>query len=589
MLYDTLIRNGLIYDGRGGTPYIGSIALLDGKIAAMGQIKGHAKEEIDASGFIVTPGFIDLHTHYDGQVSWDDKLEPSVYHGVTTVVLGNCGVGFAPVHKEDRERLIRLMEGVEDIPGTALHEGIQWNWESFPEYMDALEQLPHTLDFALYVPHDPLRVYVMRDRGIAEEHATRSDIEQMKELLREALDAGAVGFSTGRSDVHRTADGEWTPASEASQEELVGLATAFDGVSHGILQAVSDFNLERGMEHFDEEFALIEAMATRAKKPFSISLVQRDFAPNQWRQIIAKTEEAAKKGTTIHFQVAPRGIGIMLGLKCTFHPLMAFPSYLEIAHLPLSQRLKELQDPERKAKILSEKPISLAQPGSSVPPLADVLLSQLNEVSKKLFRLGNSLNYEQDFSRSIYVHAQSQGVSVMEAIYDALLANNGENFLYFPIYNYTEGNLKNVREMLLHPHALLGLSDGGAHVGTICDASFPVFLLTHWTRDRQQGKLPVEWAIHFLSLRSAEFLGLQDRGELAVGKKADINIIDYQNLRLEQPLMVDDLPASAQRLMQKSQGIRATFVAGQKIQENGSLTTARPGRLIRFGQADTGA
>lgn len=584
MQYDVLIKNGLIYDGHGGLPYRADVAVQNGVIAKIGSIEGDAKHKIDASDFIVTPGFVDLHTHYDGQISWDEKLEPSVYHGVTTVVLGNCGVGFAPVHSEDRDRLVSLMEGVEDIPGTALYEGISWDWEGFPAYMDAIEKIPHTLDFAVYVPHDPLRVYVMRERGIAEADSTSFDREQMANLLREALEAGAIGFSTGRSDVHRSSKGENTPASEATKEELVALASVLSEFDHGVLQAVSDFDLMRGPEHFNREFELIEAFAEAGKSPTSISLTQRDFAPDQWKQVVDRSEKSSKSGSPIHLQVAPRGIGVMLGLMGTFHPLMAFPSYLEIAQLPLEERVVLLRDPQRKAKILSEEPITLAKEGSSIPPLADWLLRQLEEVSKKLFQLGQKPDYEQPFQNSIFELARKQGRATMDYLYDALLEDDGKAMLYFPIYNYTEGNLSNVLEMLKHPLALPGLSDGGAHVAMICDASFSTYLLQYWTRDRAGEKLPLEWVVSFLSKRPAEFLGLSDRGVLEEGKKADINIIDYTNLELEAPYMTCDLPSSAQRLMQKSKGFVTTLVAGVPVVEQSQLTPFRPGRLIRAGK-----
>ena len=584
---ELLIQGGLIYDGTGGAPYTADIAVKDGKILHIGQFKGEAERTLDASGLMVTPGFVDLHTHYDGQISWDERLEPSVYHGVTTVVLGNCGVGFAPVHTADRARLISLMEGVEDIPGTALHEGISWDWESFPEYMDAIEKRPHTLDFAVYVPHDPLRVYVMRERGIAEEDSTEADRKQMAHILREALAAGAIGFSTGRSDVHRSSNGENTPAAEATKEELVALAAVLSEFDHGVLQAVSDFDLLKGPEHFDREFALVEAFALAGKSPVSISLTQRNFAPDQWRQVIARCEQLQDR-QPIRLQVAPRGIGVMLGLTGTFHPLMAFPSYIEIAQLPLAERVSLLRDPQRKQRILAEKPITLAREGSSVPPIADMLLQQLEEVSRTLFLLGHPPQYEQPFSESIFERARRKGIHPLAYLYDALLEDEGRAMLYFPIYNYAEGNFSNVLSMLQHPLALPGLSDGGAHVGMICDAGFPTYLLQYWTRDRAGERLPIEWVVSFLTKRPAEFLGLSDRGVLAEGKKADINVIDYAKLGVEEPYMVADLPAGAQRLMQKSAGIEATFVSGVPVVERSRLTPFRPGRLVRAGGTGTG-
>ena len=576
----TLIRGGMVYDGTGAAPFVGDVVFEGQTICFVGkEYTGDAEHIIDAKGKMVTPGFVDMHTHYDGQISWDDELAPSVYHGVTTVVLGNCGVGFAPVHAADRSRLIELMEGVEDIPGTALHQGITWDWESFPEYMDALEKKPHTIDFALYVPHDPLRVYVMRDRALAEQEATEEDCVEMARLLAEALDAGAIGFATGRSDVHRSSNGEWTPSSEATERELVALGSVFKGREKGVLQAVNDFNLERGPQDFEEEFRLMDCLARSAQRPMSISLMQRDMAPQQWKQIISSAQES---GLPFFFQVAPRGIGTMLGLSGTFHPLMAFPSYIEIADKPLEERVRLLRDPQRKARILSETPVRLAKEGSSVPPLVDALFAQLEQVSKKLFALGNPPVYEQPFQESVYGRAMQQGVSPLEYMYDALLEDDGHALIYFPVYNYTEGNFNNVREMMQLPNALPGLSDGGAHVGIICDASFPSYLLSYWTRDRKEGRFPIEWVVQFLTSRPAQFLGLHDRGVLASGMKADINIIDYDALAIDAPRMVCDLPGGASRLMQKASGFLATFVSGEQIIKNSLLCPARPGALIRM-------
>ncbi|MEQ8516693.1 MAG: amidohydrolase family protein, partial [Chromatocurvus sp.] len=352
MDYDLKIINGLLVDGDGGEPRSGNVAVRNGAIAAVGDCPGVATREIDAAGCIVTPGFIDLHTHYDGQVSWDANLQPSINHGVSTVVMGSCGVGFAPVRAADRDRLVRLMEGVEDIPGIALTEGMSWDWETLPEYMDALARKPHTIDFAVQVTHDPLRVYVMGERAVCQEQATPEDIEAMRRLTREALEAGAIGFTTGRSDVHRSADGEWTPSSEATAEELSGIAAAFQGLDHGVLQAVNDFDLEREGDAFDREFDILEAFARGAGgRPFSLSLMQRDFAPDQWLRIIERAERAQAAGIEMRLQTAPRGIGVITGLQCTFHPFIGFPSYKAISHLPLAERVEQMGDPAFKARL----------------------------------------------------------------------------------------------------------------------------------------------------------------------------------------------------------------------------------------------
>ncbi len=582
MTFDLKITGGLVYDGNGGAAERADIAVQDGMIVEIGKCSGTAARVLEADGNIVTPGFIDLHTHYDGQVSWDEEMRPSVNFGVTTAIMGNCGVGFAPVKPQDHDRLIRLMEGVEDIPGTALHEGISWNWESFPEYLDAIDALPHSIDFGVMAVHDPLRVYAMGERAGFEEVASPQDIVVMQRLLSEAMDAGAAGFSTGRTDVHRTADGEWTPASEASRDELTGLAAALRGRKSGVLQLVNDFNLERTGDQFKEEFALIEAFARAAGRPCSISLMQRDFAPDQWQQILRETERLNSDGVDFRVQVAPRAIGVINGLQCTFHPLLAQPSYLAIQDKPLAERVAIMRDPEFRRRCLSEQPVKLAGEGSAVPPIVDRIIGDIETIAFKLFRLGESPDYDQGMARSIAAEAQRDGVPVMEKLYDVCLEVDGHQLIYFPIYNYTEFNFDNVHTMLTHPNALLGLSDGGAHVGTICDASFPAYLLTHWTRDRQQDRIELARAVQMLSADAADYLGLADRGRLAVGQRADINVIDYTELALQQPRMVQDLPAGGQRLLQPAHGFRATFVAGQQVIDSDQVTAARPGRLIRF-------
>jgi N-acyl-D-aspartate/D-glutamate deacylase len=359
-MFDVKIVGGKIYDGEGGAPYSANLAVKDGLIVEIGECTGEARQTVDAKGAIVTPGFIDLHTHYDGQISWDEEMQPSVNHGVTTVVMGNCGVGFAPLRQGEQDKLIKLMEGVEDIPGSALAEGVGFNWESFPDYLDAIDALPHTIDFAAMVPHDPLRMYVMGERAIAEETANDNDIAEMRRLTREALEAGAVGFSTGRSDFHRTSDGDWTPSSEAAPNELVGIATALEGLDYGVLHAVNDFNQERKGDQFDEEFDILtEFFAAAPGHKSSMTWMQRDMVPDHWKRIATRTEALQEQGVDLKLQAAPRAIGVFLGLQSTFHPLMAFPSYLEIAELPFEERLEKLRDPAMKEKMLAETPVKL--------------------------------------------------------------------------------------------------------------------------------------------------------------------------------------------------------------------------------------
>ncbi|MEM9706198.1 MAG: amidohydrolase family protein [Pseudomonadota bacterium] len=582
MSFDLKITDATIIDGNGGAPFQAAIGVRSGRISEIGPCQAQADRTVSAEGAIVTPGFIDLHTHYDGQVTWDEELKPSVNMGVTTALMGNCGVGFAPVRRGDEDRLIRLMEGVEDIPGTALHEGLTWNWESFSEYMDEIDRIPHTIDFGVMAVHDPLRVYAMGERAVANEKATDDDLKLMQAALRDALDAGAAGFSIGRTDVHRTADGEWTPSSEADAEELVALASMLRGRDRGVLQGVNDFNLERDGDQFADEFALVEAFARAGGRPTSFSLMQRDFAPDQWRRILAETERLTADGVDFHVQVAPRAIGVFNGLNCTFHPIMAQPSYQKIAHLPLSDRVAAMEDPDFKARCLSEKPVKLAGDGSSVPPMVDAFIAGIGLVANKLFRLGDPPDYEQSQDQSLGAEARRDGVSVMEKLYDTCLERDGKQLLYFPIYNYTDFSYENVRTMLNHPRALLGLSDGGAHVGTICDASFPAYLLSHWTRDRAEGQLDLARAVQMLTADPADYLGLSDRGRLRVGARADINIIDMETLSLGAPEMVQDLPAGGQRLLQPAHGFRATFVGGRAVILDDQVTDERPGRLVRF-------
>ena len=583
MRFDVKIVGGLIHDGDGGAPVSSNIGINDGVIAEIGDCAGEARKTIDAKGCIVTPGFIDLHTHYDGQISWDEELRPSVNHGVTTAIMGNCGVGFAPVKKQDHDRLVRLMEGVEDIPGTALHEGLTWNWESFPEYMNAIDAIPHTIDFGVMVPHDPVRVYVMGERATSFDEASTDEIDQMRAIVREGLEAGAAGFALGRTDIHKTADGEWTPSADASRDELVGLAKAFDGIDHGVMQIVSDFDLEREGDQFKEEFSLIEDFVRVCGRPASLTCVQRDLATDQWRDILRETERLNDEGLPFNVQVAPRAIGVFQGLQCTFHPLIAQPSYIEIKDLPLEERLTIMQDPAFKKKCLSEKAVKVSGAGSSIPPIVDTLIAAVEMVAYKFFRLGDPPNYEQTQEQSLGAEAKRDGVSALEKIYDTLLELDGRQLIYLPFHNYVDFNLENVREMLVHPNALPGLSDGGAHVGTVCDASFPTYLLSHWSRDRDEGKIDLERTVQMLTADSADYLGLTDRGRLSVGKRADINVIDFDNLTLGMPEMVKDLPAGGQRLIQPVKGYRATLVAGETVIENDALTGARPGRLVRFG------
>ncbi len=582
MKHELVIRGGLVVDGSGEPAVAADVAIDRGRITAIGPtLRG--QREVDASGALVTPGFVDIHTHYDGQVSWDADLAPSVFHGVTTVVIGNCGVGFAPCKRADRERLIELMQGVEDIPGSALHEGLTWDWESFPEYLDALGRVPRTLDVACQVPHDPLRVTVMGDRAVAGEPATDADVAEMRRLLREALVAGAVGFSTGRTDNHKDIHGRDTPAARSASSELAGIAEAFRGLDHGVLSAVSDFDLNDSKTAFDGEFDVLERMSEASGRRFSVSLMQRIKDSEEWRRILRRAEAATARGVTMRVQVAPRGIGVILGLEATFHPFVGHPTYKAMAHLPLAERVQALRRPDVRERLLAESPDRVSGDGSAVPPLVDQLLQNLDFVALRLWPLVDGFDYEPRLPDSLLGRAMGSGRRTIEVVLDALLEDEGRALLYFPIFNYLQGNLNVVADMLHHPLALPGLSDGGAHVGTICDASMPTFLLTHWTRDRQDRRMSVERAIQMLAADTAAHMGFADRGRLAPGLRADLNVIDHGALRLRKPRIVADLPAGGRRFLQDAVGYRATVVAGEVIVTDGQLTGARPGRVLRGG------
>ena len=582
-MFDLKVVGATVVDGTGRAPFAADVAVAGGRIVEIGACSGSARRMVDARGAHVLPGFVDVHTHYDGQVSWDEELTPSSLHGVTTCVMGSCGVGFAPVVRGREAALVELMEGVEDIPGSALAEGIPWGWESFADYMRVVGAMPHAIDFLLQVPHDPLRMYVMGERAVAGEPATDDEIASMRALLRGALEAGAAGFSTGRSDNHRTARGTATPASEVDARELCGLAEAFRGLGHGVLQAVSDFDIMVGPHRFDPEFDLLEQMARASGgRPMSISTMQRDHAPDQWRRILARVERGVAEGLDLRCQVGARGIGVLLGLEATFHPFMGFPSYKAIAALPLAERVRRMRDPEVRARILSEKSDKVAGDGTPIPPLADFFLANLDMLSMRLYPMGERPDYEPRMDTCLAAEAMRAGVPVLARIYDALLEDEGKALVYFPIYNYAGMNLDVVREMLTHPRALVGLGDAGAHVGTVCDGSMPTFLLTHWARDRAEG-LPIERVVAMQARDTARFVGLADRGTIEVGMRADLNVVDMTRLALRRPTMRRDLPAGGRRLVQEADGYVATFVAGEAIAERGVLTGARPGTLVRMG------
>jgi N-acyl-D-aspartate/D-glutamate deacylase len=586
-MFDRVFEGATVVDGTGAEPFTADVAVQDGRIAEVGRITAAAKERIDAQGAWLTPGFVDIHTHYDGQASWDPTFSPSIHHGVTTVVMGNCGVGFAPNVPGREAELIALMEGVEDIPGVALMEGVKFDWRSFTDYMDVLAAMPHTIDFLTLVPHDPLRMAVMGERALAQRAATPDDVAEMRRQLRQALQAGAIGFSTGRTDNHRTTRGLETPASDAGEAELVGLGQAFEGLGHGVVQMVSDFDLLRSPHRFDAEFDLVEALARAAGRPLSMTWMQRDPGGDQWQAMRARVDAAAAQGLPLFLQAAPRGIGVISGLDAATHVFMGFPGYREIAALPLAERAAALRDPARKARILAERSERLAGDGSSVPPIVDILLARIEQVAWRMFPLtaaDGQPDYEPPFSASFGARAKARNLRALEVLYDHFAEGDGSNLVHFPIFNYNDGNLEVVRQMMDHPRMLWGLSDAGAHVGTICDASSSTFVLTHWVRDRPQGRLPLATAVQMLSSRNADYLGLADRGRIAPGQRADLNLIDPQRLAVGMPRLVADLPAGGRRFLQKAQGYLGTWVAGQVVQRDGEVTAARPGRLVRAGR-----
>ena len=558
--FDLVITGGTVVDGTGAPARTADVAVVDGTIVAVDDsctvAAGSARRVIEADGALVLPGFVDIHSHYDGQATWDDRLAPSSWHGVTTTVMGNCGVGFAPCRSDERDRLIELMEGVEDIPGTALHEGIPWTWESFPEYLDHLDGRRFDIDVAAQVPHGAVRLYVMGERGARGEIATPEDVAEMGRLARQGIDAGALGFTTSRTTNHKTSRGEPTPTLLAAEDELVGIARAVDGA--GVFGVVSDF------AEIDREFATMRRVVAETGCPLSISVAAEDHrAP--WRELRDRIAEAAAAGLPMRGQVGARAIGVLLGLQASLVPFAVSRAYREVASLPLDERLRALLDPERRRAIVAE-----------TTARADGPLTRFD----RMFELGDPPDYEPAPARSIAARARSVGREPAEVAYDLLVADGGNGFLYYPFHNWVDGSLDDVHEMLRDPHLVPGLADGGAHVGTICDASYPTTLLAYWARDRSPG-LPVEWVVQRQCRSTAETVGLLDRGLLAPGMKADVNVVDHGRLRLRPPYLAFDLPAGGKRLLQRADGYLHTFVSGVEVYADGEPTGALPGRLVR--------
>lgn len=571
-MHDIVISGGTVIDGTGSPGFTGDVAIDGDRIAAVGGKAGPARRVIDADGLLVTPGWVDVHTHYDGQATWDPVLAPSSWHGVTTILFGNCGVGFAPVRPEHRAGLIDLMEAIEDIPGTALAEGLRWEWESFPEYLDALARLPRAIDIAAQVPHHPLRVYVMGERGVNREAATADDIAEMRRLTEQAVRAGAFGFTTSRTYSHKTNAGELVPGHFAEEAELFNIGQALGDAGRGAFGMNSDFVDEAA------EFAWMTRLSKETGRPVWFLLTDRTKDPARWRRLMAGVHAARAAGAHVTAQVAGRPVGVIMGIASSFNPFSIRPSYLPLDGLLPQERLQRMRDPETRRRLLAEEPSE-----RQLARLSQARQNMVGRWDRMYVMAGATPDYEPIPEKSIAAIAARGNSSPQEVAYD-YLTEGLDKFLFFPIVNYTEGDHGTVREMLTDTGTLLGLSDGGAHCGAIVDASVPSFMLTHWGRDRSRGPgLPLEQLVKMQTSETADFFGFHDRGRLAPGLRADVNLIDFDRLRLHQPEVVHDLPAGGRRLVQRADGYRATLVAGTPTFENGEDTGARPGRLVRAG------
>jgi len=568
-MHDTVIRGGTIVDGTGQKAFSGDIAIDGDRITNVGGKAGPARRDIDAEGKLITPGWVDVHTHYDGQATWDSELAPSSWHGVTTILFGNCGVGFAPVRPQHQSSLIGLMEAVEEIPGITLAEGLKWDWESFPQYLDALDRMPRAIDVAAQVPHHPLRVYVMGDRAINREKATADDIDQMRRLTREALEAGAFGFTTSRTNSHKTPTGEMVPGRYSEVQELLGIGSAFKGLRHGAFGVNSDFDIET------EELGWMTQLSQDTGRPVWFLLTDRPTDPVRWQRLMAGVRHARSQGANVTAQVAGRPVGVMLGVDTALNPFSIRPTYQELLKLPAAERLKRLQDPAMRAAILADSP-------------SDELVRRLSQFRMqittgwdRMFVMGDPPDYEPEASQSIGATARRSNHTPDEVAYD-YLAGGLDKFLFFPIVGYNEDNHDIIRTMLTSPETVLGLSDGGAHCSSISDASLPSWMLAHWGRDRKRGPgLPLELIVKRQTSETADFFGFADRGRLAPGLKADVNVIDFERLRLHVPEIRYDLPAGGRRLVQRVDGYVATLVSGTPVFEHGEYTGATPGKLVR--------
>jgi len=569
MTYDLVIRNGTVVDGLGAEPYRADVAVSDGVIVAVGTVEAPGDREIDATGLLVTPGFVDLHTHYDGQAIWSDRLSPSSSHGVTTALMGNCGVGFAPCRAEDHDVLVDVMAGVEDIPGVVMTDGLPWNWETFPEYLDALEARRRDIDIAAYLPHSPLRVYVMGQRGADCEPATPEDLALMRKLAAEAIDVGALGVSSSRFAFHKTGSGAPIPTYDAAYDEIAAIVSGVADAGGGLLQFIPDIpagGYERVLQQVFEA-------AADAGVPVTFTLTTGNSGDPIWPGALNLIEKYNAAGAEITAQVFARPIGLVIGLELTANPFVLYPSYQEIAHLPLAQRVAEMRKPDVRARILADTP------GQGHP------FMYFAQSWEWMFPLTDPANYEPAATESILARARARGVSPLEEAYDRLLDDDGQAMMLVALANFENNSLDTVGELIRRDDVVLGLGDGGAHYGMICDASYPTFVLAHWARDRASGRLSVAEAVRLMTSVPAKVAGLADRGRIALGYKADLNIIDHAGLNLHKPVIAHDLPAGGRRLDQRADGYVATIVSGEVIAHNGVPTTARPGRLIRGRQA----
>ena len=569
MSYDLVVRNGTVVDGLGGEPYRGDVAVSGGVIVAVGTVDTPGTREIDATGLLVTPGFVDLHTHYDGQAIWSERMSPSSSHGVTTALMGNCGVGFAPCRAEDHEVLVDVMAGVEDIPGVVMTDGLPWDWETFPQYLDALDSRHRDIDIAAYLPHSPLRVYVMGKRGADCEPATAEDLALMRKLAAEAIEVGALGVSSSRFAFHKTGSGAPIPSYDAAYAEIAAIVGGVADAGGGLLQFIPDIpagGYERVLQQVFEA-------ASDAHVPVTFTLTTGNSGDPIWPGAVNLIEKFNAAGAEITAQVFARPIGLVIGLELTANPFALYPSYQEIADLPLDQRVAQMRKPEVRARILADKP------GEGHP------FMYFAQAWEWMFPFTEPANYEPAAQDSILARAQARGVSPLDEAYDRLLDDDGRAMMLVALANFENNSLDTVGELIRRDDVVLGLGDGGAHYGMICDASYPTFVLAHWARDRPTGRLSVAEAVRLLTSVPARVAGLADRGRIAVGYKADLNVIDYAGLTLHKPVITHDLPAGGRRLDQTADGYVATIVSGEVIATDGVPTSARPGRLIRGRQA----